>query len=461
VTPDDPQADQPAGETAHNQRTDDDPSRTSADRPKSRTKRFDAWLRNTPIVLILGLTAFLLTTVIAIGGSVTVAIHWYHKNHEWRQREYEKLADLRAGFTIEHFEAVLGEPVFRRSAVLVQPVFRGPPRRENVEESTFEGRDYWVQSVSDAGTRSVQLYAVTSCSRTFNPTFVLPDSTRITLNRTTLARIHLSAGLAALANYFAPGATANAHFIDYASGGNPWNYKSFAWGYNDACVNVPTWADYIPNTDWPFGGDERYFGRSAGGGPEIQAFRRRLPVNTYAETSPASGFDFFRNEGNENGNFQVGVDRILIRTVIAPSYPPVDTSTIRTMKRPPVAIRRAYGAAGLQPVWRCLHRRLPPSVLLFDKANFTEDPHQRPPTPIFTAAGGFIVVNGVVYRPDSFQAREVQAALGLEPTQTRASHAERALHRAFGSRAEQIGRFVVVWGAKTQHGQRRLVARCL
>lgn len=450
MTGDDEQGTEPTSGPSADQRRDDGRNGASEDASSTRTKRFDAWLRNTPLILILGLIAFLLTTSITIGGAVTGALHWYDTKHEWRQREYRKLEGLRAGFTIEHFDAVLGQPVFRRSSA-----------RGKLQESTFEGRDYWVQAVSSASTGSVDLYAVTSCSQSFNPTFVLPDRTKITLNRAALARIHPSGGFDAQANYFAPGATADAHFIDYAYGGNPWNYKSFAWGFNDACVNLPGWDHYLPKTDWPFGADGQYFGRSVGGGPEIQAFRRRIPVNTYAETSPTAGFDFFRNGGNENRDFQVGVDRILIRTVIEPSYPPVDTSTIPTTMPPAPPIRRAYGSSGLQQAWHCLHKRVPPSVSLFDKANFTEDPHQRPPKPIFTAAGGFIVVNGAVYPPNSGQALEVRAAVGLEPTKARAAEALRALRRAFGPRAGEINTFVVLWGSQTHERQKGIVARCL
>jgi hypothetical protein len=415
----------------------------------TRTQRFDRWIRGNALILILALVAFLITTAIAVTGPITSAIHWYHHSHQWRQREYEKLTALRAGFTIQRFEEVLGEPVFRQQS-----------RDRKWEENTFEGRDYWVQAVADRVTGSVALYAATSCSRSFNPSFVLADGTTIKLNHDTLGTIHGNLGFGSRAEYFAPLATADAHFIDIAYGGNPSNYKTYAWGFNDACVNLPGWESYLPNTDWPLGSDDAYHGPAGGGGPEIQAFRRRIPINTYAETSPTTGYDFFRHPATTYRDFQIGVDRILIRTVLRPSYGPSKLlSKTKLPPRPP--IRRAYGSAPLQRAWRCLHRRKPASVLLFDKRNYTEDANQRPVQPIFRARGGFIIVNGFIYPVSAIAGREVRAWLGFESRPARAEAVAGLLRRKYGENVSRVGTVVVLWTPKTASRERRLVTACL
>src|SRR5205814_951574 len=78
----------------------------------------------------------------------------------WRAQEYAKLASLKAGFPIAKFNEVLGEPVF------VMPW--GP----NTTQEIYRGRDYWVRVLKDER-NNVKQFAVTSCSTTFRPTFVL------------------------------------------------------------------------------------------------------------------------------------------------------------------------------------------------------------------------------------------------------------------------------------------------
>jgi hypothetical protein len=268
-------------------------------------RRFDAWIRNNPAVLIVGLVAFFTTSIITISVPIVKATHWYSTKYEWRDAEYRKLNSLRAGFTIAKFDEKLGAPIFQR------------PSRDRVwEESTYEERDYWVQAVVDRKTGIVALYSVTSCSLSFNPTFVVPDQTRIVLNRETLASVPIGAfSQFRIADYFASGATANSRFYDSAEGGNPGNYKGFAWGFNDACLNLPPYESYFPRSTNPFDPSGEYKGPSLRAGSLVQAFRARIPVNTYAETSPRMTTYFKPRENT----FQIGVNRILVRTVTNPS----------------------------------------------------------------------------------------------------------------------------------------------
>ena len=268
----------------------------------SRGERLDHFIRQSTPVLLIGLFLFVVTTAGALLALGEAGWSWYDHKYRWRVAEYRRLNALHAGFTERKFEELLGTPAFYEIS---------DDRRWS--ERTYRGRGYWLQTVARRGSNAVAFFAITSCSQSFNPTFRLPDGTRITLNKSTLASIDLPF---ATADYFAPGATANAHFYDILSGGNPENYKSFAWGFNDPCLNMRRWDQFADvRTFGEFGGS--YQGPSEGGGAGIQAFRQKLPVNTYAETAPTVGFA----EGARH--FQVGPDRILIRTVtqvISTSY---------------------------------------------------------------------------------------------------------------------------------------------
>lgn len=425
-----------------------------AGRKARRAERFDTWVRRNPLVLVLVLVAFLVTTTITVAGPVADGVHWYRVGRHWRAVEYGKLNALHAGFTVQRFEQVLGAPLFRR-----------PSNNGRWVESSFQGRGYWVQTVSDHRTDEVALYAVTSCDTRFNPTFEIPDGTRVTLNGQTLADVRTSDGAQyTQADYFAPAATADAHFIDYAYGGNPSNYKSFGWGFNDACVNLPDWSEFLPRSDWPFGFDGEYRGPAGSGGPELQAFRRRIPVNTYAETSPGARYDFFDQRERLFVPFQTGVDRILIRTVIQPSYgPPSTYRQPRTLPPPPV--RRAYGSAALQKAWRCLHKVPAGSsyefgpLYVFDKLNFMLDPGQRPPAPILRAPDGFLVVRGLGAGPT---ANDIHAAIGFFHEAGAATAAARAV--GSGARAAQVdrkGKAVIAWFGTPGPNSRTRIMRCV
>ena len=302
----------------------------------------DRWIRASPPVLILALLAFLATTMIAVAGPVRSAVHWWQFEHHWREREYEQLTALRAGYTITKFEEALGAPVFRRLS-----------DDERWEETTFRGRDYWVQAVARSGTGTTSYFAVTSCSLNFNPTFVLPDGSTITLNELRLSQVRLSDVFGRpYADYFAPAATANARFLDFAYGGNPANYKSFAWGYNDACLNLPGWTKGLNDDVFQaFGLDGTFQGLVPNGNAALENFRGTLFVNTYAESSPGDDF------ATGPRGFQVGVDRILIRTV-TPEYQPRTDTLESSSRHDPFWDASIMGSRRMNAVARCFESPL-------------------------------------------------------------------------------------------------------
>jgi hypothetical protein len=92
------------------------------------------------------------------------------------------------------------------------------------------------------------------------------------------------------------------NLMDIASGGNRGNYQTYVWGLDDACY---AWARLEEKLNLSF---SRFRGPPARGGVAVLRFRHRAIVNTYGETA-------LDVQLSELGRFQLGVDRIKVRTV--------------------------------------------------------------------------------------------------------------------------------------------------
>jgi|ERR1700722_3824246 len=265
--------------------------------------RLGAWARRNPILVIASAATVVISSIVVLAGAVTTVVHWYERNYDWRSSEYRRLDELRAGFTLAKFEASLGVPLFARTAP-----------HTNLIEDTFQGREYWVQTVSDHH-GMVLVYAVTSCRPDFTPTFRLPPyeghQQMVTLNRTVPNNVLYGfARKLITADYFV-GNTADTYFYDLWSGANPGLYKGFAWGLNDACAN---WYRIITRLEVAkllpaFYYQRSYHGHVDNAPPSVSKFRQEVPVNTYAETAPGT---YFSELGKE---LHIGADRLLTRTV--------------------------------------------------------------------------------------------------------------------------------------------------
>jgi hypothetical protein len=264
------------------------------------------------LTVVLLFVAALISAGFVVGDAVTRFHGWFDHRFEWRDAEYRKLTSLQAGFTLAKFRAELGEPLFQRavSDTVPQPFARKNRSRQGFTESTFRGRDYWVQTISAQG-GTVLSYAVTSCDAQFRPTFTGPfHSFSLTLNKSTFDDVvpwKRARGL--LSTYFPSGATANSFFYDVMYGGNPLDYKSFAWGLDDAC---PGWFPYYESLYKrkliPFGKGWSFHGSTRRGDGQVMRFRQTATINTYAETAPTAWHIDYAHSF-----FQIGVDRILIR----------------------------------------------------------------------------------------------------------------------------------------------------
>ena len=225
---------------------------------------------------------------------------------DWRETEYAKISRLRGGMTLDYFRDVLGTPMF---------VSKSTDGR--FTQSLFQGRQYWVQAVTDA-LGSVDVMAVSSCDLDFRPRFEEPvggiqdpsGATHPLLNPIVLNETHLDqvgAEPPSKLHYWFSGATANSYFYDEYSFGNPGNYKTYFVGIDDACPPVPA-PDVLQRL---VGTDYRDKDFDAGD-DAVNKFRASAIANTYSETGPFADPDAVTA-------FQIGADRILTRT--APPFP--------------------------------------------------------------------------------------------------------------------------------------------
>jgi hypothetical protein len=214
---------------------------------------------------------------------------------DWRDAEYRKIGQLRAGLSLAWFEHLLGPPMFVT-----------PSQDRMFTQYLYRGRDHWVQAIAD-NDGSVRLMTITSCDEQFRPTFAgelgsIPNMGGIILHQTRFDEVPASPPTRV--RYATSIATANSYYFDEYYLGNPGNYKTYFVGITDACPWLAPARTEIPL----FERGVEY----AADDPDVIAFRAEAIANTYGETDI-----FFQEE--VLASFQIGADRILTRT--APAYP--------------------------------------------------------------------------------------------------------------------------------------------
>lgn len=278
---------------------------------ESRTERWVDWLKRSPPLLIISVLVLLISAFVTITGFASDAWDYYDDRARWRDSEYDKIRQLRAGISIDRVAELLGSPLLTQKSA-----------DEVFTEKSFRGRDYWVQAVhDDVGT--VVMVAITSCDLAFKPQIEGPLGT-VVLNESHFDDL----GDPYRLRYFV-GNTANTFFFDEYYGGNPGFYKTYFLGINDACratsdvsegVEV---AEGLKTTGGLVGDPDLPRNRRAAYDPsntQLVEFRSRAIINTYAETDPAPR-DFEVHADTILNAFQVGVDRIRTRTIDLPEQP--------------------------------------------------------------------------------------------------------------------------------------------
>jgi hypothetical protein len=258
-------------------------------------ERLRGWRERNPVIATLLFASAIVAALVVLADATINVVRFVDHQVLWRDEEYEKLERLKAGFSFEVFDETLGAPVFVRD-------------RGQVRERTYKGRDYWVQTVSGSD-GVVTLYSVTSCDEDFKPEFSIAGGSE---NGTSDSKIQLHESEAGSViadsthtrlNFFYSGATANSRFLTTWSSGNPSNYKAYAWGYTDPCEG-----DRLPPRVEALGDDGLFYGSVDEAPRSVRDFGNRVSVNTFAETAP------LKSLSAAEGPFQIGPDRILVRT---------------------------------------------------------------------------------------------------------------------------------------------------
>lgn len=250
--------------------------------PRSRTERFDQWVRHSPPILLLGLGLFLFVT---IGGAIHFsrsAINWYHRTYDWRSAEYARLKQLHSDFTLAAFEGALGPPLFEDESL--------PDHRW--KEYLFHRRGYWVQALTRKSGNTVEAYAVTACDPSFRPTFHF-QNTKVTLNQSRLSDPRPALG--GVFSYALP-ATEPPWFYATSEVAGATNQQAFAWGDDADCAFPSSQHLRVPARF------NEHFGGTMNLARVPTAFSRALPINTFAAWGPT-------DDTWPNSAFHIGVDQ--------------------------------------------------------------------------------------------------------------------------------------------------------
>ena len=232
--------------------------------------------------------------VVVIAGAVLYVGRAVKDKWFWRADEYSKLTSLHSGYNLRYFEAQLGPPLASR-------------REAGYRDSAFRGRDFWVQTISQQGV--VDVYAVTSCSHDFHPTFTPPGfHVGIELNRESLSDV--TDRLRSKVGYDYAFGVHDLLLYEGVYGGFEGFYNTAAWGFNSLCATAYHEIN-LPNELRETNGFIDEFG------PAVRRFRDTVPVNTYIEISNAPksfGISYRRVNLDFFDRMLVGPDPVLTQT---------------------------------------------------------------------------------------------------------------------------------------------------
>lgn len=234
--------------------TDDFDHLRSYERPWLPRRWWGAWFA----VRRVGRSALTVVAIIAAVPVVTAAVVFLHESSS-NDEEYDMLRHLAAGMSSAHFDQVLGEAAARRTlASSVSGVSAGATVRDYITP------EYLVRTLADAE-GNVLLYSVTTCADDFDPSFVTPVRTDLSLGTVPFARAESSppARRAPAENDSRRVVSAtSAHlsfFVDIRleDADNTSNFHGYAVGYNAVCdpafeITVPSSGQQLADVDAPF-----------------------------------------------------------------------------------------------------------------------------------------------------------------------------------------------------------------
>ncbi|MFE5940488.1 hypothetical protein ACFQ69_34610 [Streptomyces sp. NPDC056470] len=187
--------------------------------------------RNLIVVVVL----FVSSVVTAVSTLVTAWNVVLKAGADWRPVEYRKLRSLRGGHTIERFTQVLGPASYR--IPFDELVYMPNVDTSGLTKHVFRPReDYRVEVVTDRSGATLA-YAVTSCSRDFEPPFVVNRNSAKNRFTITLGEPLAEARPSEATVYqwmTATGARQSA-VSQRVTTGDEDGMREYAWGSNDVC----------------------------------------------------------------------------------------------------------------------------------------------------------------------------------------------------------------------------------
>lgn len=257
--------------------------------------------------MVIALAA-LIAAVVTIG----TALHWvagqYDRQFRWADRTEKMLEALRPNVTAEEFDERLG-----------QPRIVTPSESRNTTQRLYQGGGYWVQAVVDLN-GTVLWFAVTVCSSRLRPSWRVWNGHDAYIE-IKLQETHVVEAFDLVPTGYQwniPEATANEFIFALYYGGNPTNYQTYAWGYNDACLGEVVYDGALTLAERDALREHNSSGYEGDGPPQIverlpddlDKIFRRARSNTFAMFGIRQPTEDLRNE------FQIGADRILTRTLM-------------------------------------------------------------------------------------------------------------------------------------------------
>jgi hypothetical protein len=206
---------------------------------------------------------------------------------------YRQVAQLGANLSLEEFQLILGTEGFH--AVVGDYV-----------EYTFVQPDFYVYALLDSN-ETVVLYCVTTQNDAFKPIFRYWDGSEyryVQLGISTFADLGNHFGSI---GGFISGATASSRYYELLNLGNPSNYQTYVFAWNDAPEIEPNLGPlYLEEVNDAMEMDPTL------SNPVIDQFRQINTVNTFGMTAPLFKLEEFI-ANNLEGDFTGGARRIEVR----------------------------------------------------------------------------------------------------------------------------------------------------
>ena len=264
-------------------------------------KKLISKLEENEYIKTISLIALVLSALITVGSFFIKTGEYLNDNVFISSNITNQIKHLSAGQDIEYFKKYLGSQILKRNVT------------KNSTEYIFNYKGAYIQAVASNQDDTVVYWAITDCNS--NPVVLERPAFQNLTNKLFLNKDTFSSFLKEEKGdikIFISGATANSFAYESVYLGNPSAYQTIIVGVNNICPVE----DLYGHLD----ADETYSESHKPNEQAINNFRKKIKINTYAETSPFMGeeiISLLRNIHSEKANepyLDFGADRIKIRT---------------------------------------------------------------------------------------------------------------------------------------------------